>query len=151
MISELVTRRSHPKWMREQRVLNHDLRHRIGRMCELERKTDVARGVDLPVGRLERRVDGYPGLVECDARCFETQSLYVGCSSDSYENVVDHDLVIYVVGRVVDDLLFAASLDGSDACPKREHDTIAAHLFPARWPRHRRPLAAGCVRTARQA
>ena len=49
--------------MREERVLDDDLSHRVGGMCEFERKTDVARSEDLWVGRPQRPADRDPALV----------------------------------------------------------------------------------------
>ncbi len=60
-------------------------------MGELERQADVAGRVDLLVGGLQEVVHPDAASVVLDPRRFEIETLYVGCSADADQDLVDGD------------------------------------------------------------
>ena len=87
-----------PERMREQRVLNHDLGHRIGRMGELERETHVAGGKNARVGRLQAIIhfDADLGVIR-HADCVQSEALHVGGTADADQDLINCDVVVLAV------------------------------------------------------
>ena len=65
----------------EERVLDHDTRHEVGRMRELEPRADVAARIDLWVGRAQALVDPDALAVVGDAGRLEPESFHIGGST----------------------------------------------------------------------
>ena len=88
--------------MREQRVPDHDLRHRVGRVRELERRADVARRVDARVAGPQARVDPHAGTVVRHPGLVQPESLHVRRPAHADEDLV-HDRLARRAGRGVTD------------------------------------------------
>ena len=88
--------------MREQRVLNHDLRHRVRRVRELERRADVARRIDARVAGPQVGVDLYAGSVVRNPCLFQPESFHVRGPADTDEDLVHGRLAGLAGGGVAD-------------------------------------------------
>ena len=81
----------------EQRVLDHNASHKVGRMSKLKRRTHIAGSVDHRVRRLHVVIDRDASLVILDADGLQIQTFDVGGSSDGYQNLIDGFVVFPAV------------------------------------------------------
>ena len=110
----------------EQRVLDHDLGGRVGRVCELPRHADVARGVDAGIAGLEIVVHVDAAFrVVAHADRLEVEPLDVGRAADAEQELVHHDAFgpAVAVGEP-DRPRGAVALDALDRAPVHHADAL---------------------------
>ena len=110
----------------EQRVLDHDLGCRIGRVRELPVHAHVTRGVDALVRGPQAVVDLHAAArIELDANRLEAEALDVWRPAGSHQDLVDDDLLLAVAPCDVKHLLVAFAFHLSDARAENQLDALA--------------------------
>jgi hypothetical protein len=108
----------------EQGVLQHDARHGISGVRELETRADITGGVDVRVGGLQPVVDGNPvPLVMAHADLVEIEAPHVGHPAGADQDLIDDHLLFRAAGEV-NDLLVAPLLDAVDVAIQGEPHTV---------------------------
>ena len=119
--------------MREQRVADHDLRHRVGRVGELERRADVARRVDARVAGPQVGVDPHAGAVAGHAGLLQSEPFHVRRPARADENLVHRRLARLPVRGVADPFAPAGrvgpgdGLHAVDRGAQREAHAVVLH------------------------
>ena len=120
--------RTRPLVAEEEGVGEDDARQRVGGVRELEAGGDVARGVDVAVGRLQEVVHGDAGPVVGHARRLEVEAVRVGGSADAHQDLVAGERLGPSVTRVVHDLVRPAPLDARDLRAQDERHALGPHV-----------------------